>query len=646
MSSMASSSASRSRASAHSRSFSSSVLTHETLLLSSEVKVDENGWVHSPRRVGGPTLCSLPVLVDRVSDQYNERTGFYSNELHILTEAKAILRTHGITSEQVLALGRRSFTDREPEPIPTVLVMMDHQSVNNNWLIAAKEIHRKLVGEFRGISVEIIDERLNTRMHCYPVERSHSVFEKWERIANAIMYDDLMNRAEWNGISIWRYGSNSDSSENRVTLIVNVQESAVGPFETSRQRIHDVLAAEREENNVDILFLEASFELYAQTPGVPADACTKALKPGVSIGIVNSSAGSSTLGGIVKLRFSNRTPWTPYALTCFHCVFAPEGHRANLLKIPDTERECIAEKDVILTIAFQKVLQNPVQPGDDPAQNFLRVEQPSTVDLNQSIKSTDGEISEIKSEKFMDWKVQADKIALDPSDGFLDEREKGRYNKSQVQIAKLENRKAKFRRYRDKNDLGRLFAGSGFGRIKDSPNRRGISSDQKKSYMDWALIKVNEWRFDREDGKLQGNKPFGYLGTKTDDFMQTGKFDAVYNEKVNVRKSGRSTWITAGKCNELLTYTFKHEQSPGVLGGPRETVTHEWTIKSTNNQPFAEHGDSGAFVYGAQGQVVGILFGGIPTLDVAFMSDIRDVFKDIKEVTGAEDVRIADWTGR
>lgn len=303
MSSTASSNASRSRASAHALSFSSSLLTHETLLLSSEVKVDENGWVRSPRRVGGPTLCSLPVRVDRVSDQYNKQTWFYSNKLHIFTEVEGILQAHGITSKEVLALGRRSYTDPEPEPIPTVLVMMDHQSVNNNWLIAAKEIHRKLVGEFRGISVEIIDERLNTRMHCYPVERSHSVFGKWERIANAIMCDHLMNREEWNGISIWRYGSRSDSSLNRVTLIVNVQRPAVGPFETSRQRIQDVLATEREENNVDILFLEASFELYAQTSGVPEDACTKALKPGVSIGIVNSSAGSLTLGGIVDSNF-------------------------------------------------------------------------------------------------------------------------------------------------------------------------------------------------------------------------------------------------------------------------------------------------------------------------------------------------------
>lgn len=337
MSSTASSSASRSRASAHALSYSSSVSTLDTSLLSSDVKVDQNGWVDSPRRVGGPILCSLPIHVDRVSDQYNERTGFYSNTLHIVTEAESILRNHGITPKEVLALGRWSSTDPEPEPIPTVLVMMDHQSVNNNWLAAAKQIHRALVGRFQGISVEVIDERLNMRMHCYPVERSHSAFRKWERIANTIVRDYRMNKVEWNAIALWRYGSNSDTSRNRVTLIISVQKSAVGPFETSRRRIQGILAADREEDNVDILFQKAPIEHYSQNPGVLEDACTQGPNPGVSIGIANSSAESSTLGGIVELQFRGHSGWTPYALTCFHCVFAPEGHRVNLLRIRGAE---------------------------------------------------------------------------------------------------------------------------------------------------------------------------------------------------------------------------------------------------------------------------------------------------------------------
>lgn len=124
--------------------------------------------------------------------------------------------------------------------------------------------------------------------------------------------------------------------------------------------------------------------------------------------------------------------------------------------------------------------------------------------------------------------------------------------------------------------------------------------------------------------------------------MHAKSFEGVFTANEDLHKSGRSTQITTGKCNELKVYTVKHEQARGIYHGDLQTVTHEWAIISTNKRhPFAEHGDSGSFVYDSAGQVVGLVFGGIPTQEVTFMSDIRDVFRDIKDVTGAEDVRIA-----
>ena len=73
-------------------------------------------------------------------------------------------------------------------------------------------------------------------------------------------------------------------------------------------------------------------------------------------------------------------------------------------------------------------------------------------------------------------------------------------------------------------------------------------------------------------------------------------------------------------------------------------MTHEWAIISTRRHPFSEHGDSGAFVYDSAGQVAGLVFGGIPTQEVTFMSDIFENVSNVQEVTGAEDVRIADWS--
>lgn len=96
-----------------------------------------------------------------------------------MNEARRILRSHELSYKDIRPLGRRSHINPEPEPNPTVLVLMDHQSVNNNWLTVAKEIHGEIAGKFPGISVEIMDERLNIPMRCYPVEESHSVNGKW-----------------------------------------------------------------------------------------------------------------------------------------------------------------------------------------------------------------------------------------------------------------------------------------------------------------------------------------------------------------------------------------------------------------------------------------------------------------------------------
>lgn len=46
-------------------------------------------------------------------------------------------------------------------------------------------------------------------------------------------------------------------------------------------------------------------------------------------------------------------------------------------------------------------------------------------------------------------------------------------------------------------------------------------------------------------------------------------------------------------------------------------------------------------MYGEQGQVLGLLWGGRPYEGTTYVTDIREVFSDIKKVTGALEVRIA-----
>lgn len=55
---------------------------------------------------------------------------------------------------------------------------------------------------------------------------------------------------------------------------------------------------------------------------------------------------------------------------------------------------------------------------------------------------------------------------------------------------------------------------------------------------------------------------------------------------------------------------------------------------------FAEPGDSGSLVFNPDGIVVGMLVAGATRIDAVFFQHILDVFEDIKDVTGAVDVRL------
>lgn len=148
---------------------------------------------------------------------------------------------------------------------------------------------------------------------------------------------------------------------------------------------------------------------------------------------------------------------------------------------------------------------NPVRPRDNLTQ-ILRVEHPSAIDLKRSIQDLDNTIREIRDETFKKCEVQANKIARGDPNGFLTPYEETFYKRACKDLNKREDTKAKFRRFLGENDLGKLFAGSGYYRAKVSPNRQ-VSWNEMKCVVDWALITVNERRLERdEDGTVTKNK--------------------------------------------------------------------------------------------------------------------------------------------
>ncbi|CAI7583811.1 unnamed protein product [Penicillium glandicola] len=83
---------------------------------------------------------------------------------------------------------------------------------------------------------------------------------------------------------------------------------------------------------------------------------------------------------------------------------------------------------------------------------------------------------------------------------------------------------------------------------------------------------------------------------------------------------------------------FKSKKGPGyyfVITWVSNIATSESSI------PFAEAGDSGAWITRVDGKVFGILTGGDPRKGTTFFCRISDIFDDIKDITGAVEVRIA-----
>ena len=64
-------------------------------------------------------------------------------------------------------------------------------------------------------------------------------------------------------------------------------------------------------------------------------------------------------------------------------------------------------------------------------------------------------------------------------------------------------------------------------------------------------------------------------------------------------------------------------------------------VPTSESTTFAEAGDSGAWITRVDGMVLGMLTGGDQRQGTIYFCQMNDVFADIKDITGAVEVRIA-----
>ncbi|KAJ5995501.1 hypothetical protein N7481_002478 [Penicillium waksmanii] len=618
------------RTNAHSMAFVSSSSSSATSLLTSDSEVDSGGFLKSSFRAGGPVICSLPASLEPLSRRLREFMLEQGRETRCLHLADQILLRYRLNPSERYFTGRQSIIGKEPQPILTLLIVMRREPVPDStiWREVAKKIKITLHSILTHLSVEIIDERLLHRGQCFPVESTHPIFPVWLNICEQIL-QGAYNTREWVALDCWRYGYEDNASNNEVSVIVSVQETAEGSFHTAAQQVKEVLARNSVEN-VNVLFIKSDICFISDKPEIgpelPDSACTQYVLPGVSIGIRNSSAGLSTLGGIVELK--QRSEWHQFALTCFHCVYPPETpetpdrHRSILHRIPGAQA------------SFAKWMWNPILPNDNMAKQLLRIEQPSTFDLKNTIVHLSNRIKSLRDPEYE--RLHRLKEAIKKgSDDFLTPRQELNYEMDSKIIEHWEDRRAFFEGFLSKNShkLGHVFCGSGL-------HHQIVAAGGYRQIMDWALIRVDKERIPTDAHTLaEIGRPFAYGVNEVpnrfsyEPAVDTGLFDKI------LFKTGRSTKKTSGRYHGLQKCMLHREPDETAPAGYRIVPTFTHSVSILDNQTFCEPGDSGSLIYKESEKVVGMFFAVSQRINTWNFQLISDIFDDIKIVSGASEVR-------
>lgn len=468
-----------SRATEHSLGYHSS-LTGPSSLFEDIPDVDAvDSFLRQKQRAGGPYLCSLPAIHTSLPHTYQARERLLDESLKLTASIEDILNQERINYDFVSISGRQSKVDPEPHAIPTAWVIATRQNESEDWRKVSRRIYGFISQFFPGLSVEIIDRELDKLPRCSPIVVSDSIFGKWPAIRETIL--QRSDISEWTGLECWRYGRDANTQNNPPTIIVSVQKQVAHFFHTAKQRLKMILL-EFGEPEVAILFMKNELSLCCERTEVPLEACQGKTIPGVGLNIHDSTAGASTLGGIVELRFPGDNVWRPFGLTCFHSVYPPDKHRQRLGQLPGAHA------------AFDEWLFNPVRPTDKRAQTILRINHPSSRDLEEDITLWKQRISSLRDARFVELEGMMEELDVESQEACFPQRDRDRYHLKKTNIKRFEGIRNFLEAFYNNKGfrLGPVYAGSGLYRLRWSLPSPGEES--RRALSDWALVTIKDSR--------------------------------------------------------------------------------------------------------------------------------------------------------
>lgn len=296
-----------------------------------EGKIAEDGFSNEDLRVGGPYLCSIPVLTKCLPDAnplhallWHEVSGgetISSRIYQILSNRNICLIKSGPWDHPLTLSSQQSKFNPEPEPVPTIRVQAIRHVIDDLWLETARKIHNLLRQEnFGHVSVEIIDPQALHPPRTLPVLKSDPMFNKWDSVLDCILRD--VDLTDIQLIGCYRRGRNS-GNENPVTVLVIADVNSKRSWRITRDMIAGIL----KRSNLPMVAVEVvkdrktrSMNFHQGNEFKEEFLQGKAMAGG-PIAHSRNDVESGTLGGFIELQHPSTLKWFCFALTCFHVIY-------------------------------------------------------------------------------------------------------------------------------------------------------------------------------------------------------------------------------------------------------------------------------------------------------------------------------------
>ncbi|OAL68943.1 hypothetical protein A7D00_7199 [Trichophyton violaceum] len=146
-----------------------------------------DGWVNEDLRAEGPTLAPVPSTTISLP-QGSPYTSTLDARKELSKSVRAILQQSGVTATTFTLCYRQCVLFVDDELVPTLLVVAEKKSPDEDWLSVSREIYQLLkANDLSQFNVEICDERVHIPKNSTPVPSSDPIYALWDDVLKQIL---------------------------------------------------------------------------------------------------------------------------------------------------------------------------------------------------------------------------------------------------------------------------------------------------------------------------------------------------------------------------------------------------------------------------------------------------------------------------